>query len=84
MLRPVYIRQEDNCEHEKFQNNATAERILLLACSIEYKAHLCDSGVAFQAISQGLASFNTQIIRADSDLCTRCKKTIVSKRGGIK
>ena len=69
MLRPVYIRQEDNCEHEKFQKNATAERILLLACSIEYKTHLCNSGVAFQALSQGLSSFNTQIIGAGVDHC---------------
>ena len=42
---------------------------LLLASTLVHKTYLCDGSVAVQAISQGLASFNTQIIRADSDHC---------------
>ena len=56
--------------------------LLLLASTLVHKTYLCDGSVALQAISQGLASFNTQIVGTDVDLCTECKKTIVSKRGG--
>ena len=45
-------------------------RFLLLASALVHKTYLCDGSVALQALSQSLASFNTQIIRADSDLCT--------------
>ena len=44
-------------------------RFLLLASAIVHKAYLCDGSVDLQAISQGLASFNTQIIGPDVDLC---------------
>ena len=44
-------------------------RFLLLANKLVHKTYLYDGSVALQAISQGLASFSTQIIRADSDLC---------------
>ena len=55
---------------------------LLLASTLVHKTYLCYGSVALQAISQGLATFTTQIIGADVHLCTGCKKTIVSKRGG--
>ena len=48
-------------------------RFLLLASTLVHKTHLCDGSVARQALSQGLASFNTQIIGADSDLCSISK-----------
>ena len=45
-----------------------AIRFLLLASTLVHKTYLCDGSVTLQAISQGLASFNTQIIGADVDL----------------
>ena len=48
----------------------TAMRFLLLASTLVHKTYLCDGGVALETLSQGLASFNTQIIRAGVDLCT--------------
>ena len=42
--------------------------ILQLVCTTESSTHLCNRGVALQALSQGLASFNTQIIGACVDL----------------
>ena len=46
-----------------------AMRFLLLASTLVHKTYLCDGSVALQAISQGLASFNTQIIQAGVDHC---------------
>ena len=46
----------------------TAMRFLLLASTLVYKTYLCDGGVALEALSQGLASFNTKVIRAGVDL----------------
>ena len=44
-------------------------RFLLLASILVHKTYLCDGSVALKTLSQGLASFNTQIIGADSDHC---------------
>ena len=43
-------------------------RFLLLASALVQKTYLYDRGVALEALSQGHASFHTQIIGADVDL----------------
>ena len=43
--------------------------IFQLACKTESSTHLCYRGVALEALSQGLASFNTKIIQAGVDHC---------------
>ena len=45
-----------------------AMRFLPLASTLVHKSYLCDGSVALEAISQGHASFNTQINGADIDL----------------
>ena len=65
---PVYMRKGGICEHQTFQKEGTPVRMLQLARITERWTHLCNRGVALETLSQGLASFNTQIIRADSDL----------------
>ena len=41
---------------------------VLLASTLVHKTYLYDRGVALEALSQGHASFHTQIIGADVDL----------------
>ena len=69
MLRPVY-RVQKKFVSKGGGKKVTAMRFLLLASAIVHKAYLCDGSVALQAISQGLASFSTQIIGPDIDRCT--------------
>ena len=44
-------------------------RFPLLVSILVHRTYLCDESVALQALSQGLASFSTQIIGAGVDHC---------------
>jgi len=46
----------------KFRKKMLPTCIVQLACTTESLTHLCNRGVALETLSQGLASFNTQII----------------------